>query len=50
MSFKSVLILASKTVKFASLSVIITEKILREFIPVIITNLLPIEMFVELAR
>ena len=40
MSFKSV-ILASKSVKFVSQSVINTEKVLRELVPVIITDLLP---------
>ena len=39
MSFSSG-ILASKPVKFASQSVIITEKIVRELVPVIITDLL----------
>ena len=37
-------------VKFVSQSVFITEKILREIIPVIVTYLLPTQMFVELLR
>ena len=42
--------LACKSVKFVSQSVIITEKTLRQLIPVIITDLLPTYMFVELIR